>query len=228
MTSTFELPPPKDMNAAKRQYVEQFGSVLVTNNYLKIAILALSVVIVALVVLNIKTYGAFSHLKPLVIRVNEVGRAEAVTYESLQYQPREAEIKYFLMDFVARHYSRMRATLRENYARSLYFLERDLADQIIEANQRSSTIEGFLAGNDNEVEVQVHNVAIEDLRTPPYKAVVDFEKITYAPGLRQPTKREKFVANFVFVIKDTVPNSMIPVNPLGLTITYFRENQAFR
>jgi hypothetical protein len=56
-----------------------------------------------------------------------VGRAEAVTYESFQYQPREAEIKYFLMDFVQRHYGRMRATLRENYARSLYFLDGDLS-----------------------------------------------------------------------------------------------------
>ena len=36
------------------------------------------------------------------------------------------------------------------------------------------------------------------------------------------------VANFVFVVKDKVPNDMIPVNPLGLTITYFREDQAFQ
>ena len=228
MATPLDVSLPKDINAAGRQYVEQFGSVLVTSNYLKIAVLALSVLNVALIVLNIKTYHAFNHLKPLVIRINDVGWAEAVTYDSLQYQPREAEIKYFLMDFVQRHYSRMRATVRENYARSLYFLDGDLADQIIEANQRTSAIEGFLAGSDSEIEVQVHNISIEDLRTPPYKAVVDFEKIYYAPGARQPVRREKFVANFVFVIKDTVPNAMIPVNPLGLTITYFREDQAFR
>jgi hypothetical protein len=40
-------------------------------------------------------------------------------------------------------------------------------------------------------------------------------------------KREKYTAHFVFVVKDRVPNAMIPVNPLGLTITYFREDQAF-
>jgi len=41
-------------------------------------------------------------------------------------------------------------------------------------------------------------------------------------------KREKYTAHFVFVVKDRVPNAMIPVNPLGLTITYFREDQAFQ
>ena len=31
-----------------------------------------------------------------------------------------------------------------------------------------------------------------------------------------------------FVLKDQIPNAMVPVNPLGLTITYFRVDQAFQ
>src|SRR6202011_2135330 len=111
--ATHWMPPPaKDFNAAKRQYVEQFGSILVMNTYLKIAVLALSLVTLALVVLNIRTYRAFRDLKPLVIRINDVGRAEAVRYEALEYRPQEAEIKYFLTDFVERHYARIRSTAR--------------------------------------------------------------------------------------------------------------------
>jgi len=45
---------------------------------------------------------------------------------------------------------------------------------------------------------------------------------------RTETKRERYIGNFVFTIRDHVPNSFIPVNPLGLTITYFREDQAFQ
>ena len=30
------------------------------------------------------------------------------------------------------------------------------------------------------------------------------------------------------VVKTQVPNAFIPINPLGLTITYFREDQAFQ
>src|ERR1700693_6165803 len=136
-TPHLTLPPEKDLNAAGRQYVEQCGSVLVTNTYLKIALLASCLVNVALVTLALKTYTAFRDLKPLVIRINQVGQAEAVRYDSLQYQPQEPELKYFLTDFVERHYSRMRATVRENYTRSLYFLDGRLADQLMEANKKS-------------------------------------------------------------------------------------------
>jgi len=221
-------PLGKDFNAAQRQYVEQFGSVLVTNTYLKIALIALCGVILALVALNFRTNQAFLNVKPHVIRINEVGRAEAVQYDTFEYQPKEAEIKYFLIDFVQRHYGRMRNTLRESYARSLYFLEGRLADAAIEANKKTNAIEAFLSSASEEIEIRVSNVSIEDLRTAPYRATVDFEKIYYASATRQETKREKYVANFVFVVKDKVPNAMIPVNPLGLTITYFREDQAFQ
>src|ERR1051326_7461700 len=220
------MPRTKDLNATKRQYVEQFGSLIVMNTYLKLAVALLGLGILGLVALNIKTYQAFRYLKPLVIRINDVGRAEAVRYDTFEYKPQESEIKYFLIEFVQRHYSRMRATLRENYARSLYFLDGRLADSLIEANKKGNTIENFLSGSSEEIEVRVNNVSIEDLRKPPYRATVDFEKIYTAP--HQETKREKYVANFVFIVKDTVPNSMIPVNPLGLTITYFREDQAFQ
>src|SRR5581483_5597203 len=86
--------------AARRQYVEQFGSLIVMNTYLKIALLALSLVALALVYLNVRTYQAYHELTPLVIRINEIGRAEAVRYETLQYHPQEAEIRYFLTQFV--------------------------------------------------------------------------------------------------------------------------------
>src|SRR2546428_11842260 len=94
MSATHWMPPhAKDFNAAKRQYVEQFGSIIVSNTYLKIADLALSLVCVGLVILNVKTYQAFSHLKPIVIRIDAVGRAQAVNLETLAYRPQETEIQ---------------------------------------------------------------------------------------------------------------------------------------
>ena len=42
------------------------------------------------------------------------------------------------------------------------------------------------------------------------------------------TKRDLYTANFVFVFQSRVPNELIPMNPLGLTISYFREDQAFK
>jgi len=218
--------PAKDLNAAGRQYVEQFGSTMVTNTYLKIALLALSLVCIGLMALTVKAYNR----KPerIVVRINDVGRAEAVSYESLEYKPQEAEIKYFLIDFVQRHYGRMKATVRTNYARSLYFLDGRLADAIIEVNKKSKALENFLAGASEEIDIHVNNVSIEDLRTPPYRATVDFEKVFYTPNDHVELRREKYIANVVFIVKEHIPNAMIPVNPLGLTITYFREDQAFQ
>jgi type IV secretory pathway TrbF-like protein len=220
--------PQHELTASGRHYVEQFGAALVSNLYLKICVLCLAVVAIALLFVNVGMYQTFHHLKPLVIRINEVGLAEAVTYDSFEYQPREAEIRYFLMDFVQRHYSRVRATVRENYARSLYYLDGRLAEVIIEENKRNKTIEAFLAGRGDEIEVSVSNVAIEDLRTPPYRASVDFERVYYTSADHVMTRRERYVGHFVFSVMNRVPNTLIPVNPLGLTITYFREDQAFQ
>src|SRR5438105_14502068 len=107
-----------DFDVAQRQYVEHYGSVAVTNTFLKIAVLCLALANVTLVVLDVRTYAAFHHLKPLVIRINQAGQAEAINYGSLEYQPLEAEIKYFLIQFVQQHYGLSRATAQENYTLS--------------------------------------------------------------------------------------------------------------
>lgn len=211
----------------RRRYVEQYASSLVLNNYLKIAALSLSLCVVALVYLNVRTSQALRSFKPLVIRVDEVGRATAVNYTAAPYQPQAPELKYFLIQFVTHHYSRMRATVRENYARSLYFMDARLADATIESNKKSKAIERFLTDTREEIDVRVKNVTLEDVRQPPYRATVDFDKIFYTPSDHTEVRRESFVAQFVFVIQDQVPNAVIPINPLGLTITYFREDQAF-
>lgn len=227
MLDTSLLPPPiHDYAAAKRQYVELYGSLAVMNTYLKIAVVTLCAVAIALAMLNIKTYSAFHNLQPLVIRIDQAGRAEAINYGILEYHPQEAEIKYFLVQFVEQHYGRMRATVRENYTRSLYFLDGRLSGALIEANKKNKTIEAFLASQTDQIDVQVKNVAIEDLRNAPYKATVEFEKVYYTSDHTE-THRQRYVANFVFVVRQPVPNALIPVNPLGLTITYFREDQAF-
>jgi type IV secretory pathway TrbF-like protein len=217
-----------DYDLAQRHYVERYGSLAVMNTYLKIALLTVSLVALALIALDWKTYDNFRHLQPLVIRINDLGRAEAVNYGSLQYQPQEAEIKYFLAQFVHGYYGRMRASVRDAYPQSFYFLDGRLADAAMEANKKNRVIESFLVGHGDEIEIQVRNVAIEDLRQPPYKAAVEFEKVYYSPGNLGELRRVKVLANLVFVIKQPVPNALIPVNPLGLTITYLREDQAFQ
>lgn len=220
--------PASDYLAARREYLGEFGASLVTNNYLRIVLLCVCALAAGLLFLNLRTLRTLQSYKPLVIRIDDVGRAEAIKYGSLEYKPRDAEIRYFLIQFVAKHYSRRRANVREDYAASLYYLDGRLADATIQANRKNKTIETFIAGGDDEIDIAVKNVSIEDLRTPPYKATVDFEKVFYTRSDNLEVRRERYVAHFVFVVKEHVPNSIVPVNPLGLTITYFREDQAFQ
>jgi type IV secretory pathway TrbF-like protein len=226
-TPPYQLPPIED---AKRQYVELFGSALVMNTYLKIALLCVSVIALGLLVLNFRTQSKYANVKPLVIRIDDVGRAQAVQYDALTYAPQgqAPELKYFLVQFVTKHFARMRATVKQQYAESLYFLDAPLADATITQDQRDHGIDGFLTGTADEAEIQVRNVTLDDLRSPPYKAVVEFEKVYYSYGNRQERNRETDVAQITFVLRGQIPNAVIPINPLGLTITYFRVDQAFK
>ena len=228
MSATVADVNPKTLENAKRQFVELYGSALVMNTYLKIALVLISLVAVGLVLLNLRTAARAASVKPLVIRIDSVGRAEAVAYDAMSYKPEAPELRYFLTRFVALHFSRLRATIRRDYPDSLFFLDPALADATIAQNEQSRVIETFLTNaSGDEIDVDVKNVTFAELGKPPFKASVDFEKHYFSPGTRQERKRETYVAQIDFVLREAVPNLFIRVNPLGLQITYFRVDQAF-
>ena len=219
---------PKTMEGAKRQFVELYGSALVTNTYLRIALALVSLVALGLVGLNVYTVSRYSQVKPLVIRIDDVGRAEAVQYDATSYQPQPPELRYFLTQFVVKHFSRLRATVQREYPDSLLFLEPALADATIAQNEQTRVIETFMTNpSTDEVDIVVQNVSLSELAKPPYKASVSFQKLLYAPGTRQERARQTFIAQIDFALRDRVPNEFVRVNPLGLQISYFRVDQAF-
>lgn len=214
---------------AKRQFVELYGSALVMNTYLKIALLLVGVIAVGLVGLNFRTQANYAHVKPLVIRIDEVGRAEAVAYDAATYRPQAPELRYFLTRFVATHFSRLRATVQREYPDSLFFLDSRLGDATIAANDQTRVIETFLTNaSADEIDIEVKNVTFAELGKPPYKAAVDFEMRYFSQGTRQERRRETYIAQIDFVLRDSVPNAFVRVNPLGLQITHFRVDQAFQ
>jgi type IV secretory pathway TrbF-like protein len=219
---------PKSIESAKRQYVELYGSALVMNTYLKIALVLVSLVALGLLALNFHTAAKYSQVKPLVIRIDDVGRAEAVQYDASAYQPQPPELRYFLTQFIVKHFSRLRATVQREYPDSLLFLEPTLADATIAQNEQSRALETFLTNSSaDEIDVVVQNVSLTELAKPPYKASVSFQKVLYTPGTRHERTRQTLIAQLDFVLRDHVPNEFVRVNPLGLQITYFRVDQAF-
>src|ERR1700732_2172187 len=207
---------------AKRLYLEQYGDPMVTNTYLKIALTLVSLIAVGLLVLDWKTIRTFEDFRPLVIRIDDLGRAEAINYHNLEYKPQDAEAKYFLSQFCALYYRRNRYTIQNDFSKALYFLDGKLADGILDAYRKDDIIKKFLTNaSAPEIDVDVKKVALEQMQTPPFRARVDFYMVYYSPADHSELKRDLYTANFVFVFKTNLPNELIPINPLGMTVTSF-------
>jgi type IV secretion system protein VirB5 len=218
---------PKRLDDAKRQFVELYGSALVMNTYLRLALALVSLLALGLLLLNFRTQAASANVKPLVVRIDEVGRAEAVQYDGSAYRPQVPELRYFLTQFVVKHFSRIKATVQREYPDSLFFLDHALADATMAQNDQSRALETFLTSPSDEIDIVVQNVSLSELTKPPYKASVMFQKVFSTPGIRVERERQTHVAQIDFVMRDHVPNEFVRVNPLGLQITYFRVDQAF-
>src|SRR5271166_3625812 len=214
---------------AKRLYLEQYGDPMVTNTYLKIALVLVSLVAIGLALVDLRTIRTFQNFRPLVIRIDDLGRAEAINYHNFEYKPQDAETKYFLSQFTKLYYRRNRYTIQDDFAKSLYFLDGKLANGILDAYRKDDIVRKFLTNSSaSEIDVDVKKVALEELQTPPFRARVDFYLVYYSPADHSELKRDLYTANFVFVFKTHVPNELIPINPLGLSVTYFREDEAFK
>ncbi|MCL4814415.1 MAG: hypothetical protein KJ061_18150 [Vicinamibacteraceae bacterium] len=228
MSATVADLPPKSLENAKRQFVELYGSALVMNTYLKVALVLVSLVALGLLALNFHTAAKYAQVKPLVVRIDEVGRAEAVQYDATSYRPQAPELRYFLTQFIVKHFSRLRSTIQREYPDSLLFLEPTLAEATLAQSHYSRVVETFLTDpSADEVDVVVQNVSLSQLTAAPYKASVSFQTVRYTPRTRHERGRQTHIAQVDFMLRDHVPNEFVRVNPLGLQITYFRVDQAF-
>jgi type IV secretory pathway TrbF-like protein len=226
MTTTTKTSP--EITRAAERYLEQYGDPLVMNTYLKVTILVLAAVCIRLVALVWQSHRALANMRPLIIRINDVGRAEAIDYRNFQYRPQEAENKYYLTRWAELYFSRNRFTIERDQANSLYFLNGDVQRAVIDQERKDSTIANYTKdGSLPFVDVEVKNVILDDLRQSPYSARIEFEKFFTNPADHSELKREQWTASVTYVFRDSVKNNELAVNPLGLTIVRFRADQAF-
>jgi type IV secretory pathway TrbF-like protein len=192
-----------EFNEAKQLYLEKYGDAIVTNNYLKIFGALLCLAVLGLVVLNLRTIRTFQSFRPLVIRIDDLGRAQAVDYKSLEYRPGDREAKYFLSQFCSLYYRRNRYTIHDDFTKALYFLDGKVANDIMGQYKRDDTINTFLTNPSSPaVDIDVEKVALQPMQAPPYRASVDFYRVEYAPADHSVLKKTLYTANFIFLFKD--------------------------
>ncbi len=226
MTTTTKASP--EITRAAERYLEQYGDPLVMNTYLKVTILCLVVVCLALAALVFKSQRALAGIHPMIVRINDVGRAEAIDYRNFQYRPQEAENKYYLSRWAELYFSRNRFTIERDQTNSLYFLNSDVQRAVIDQERKGGIIQAYTKDSSLPyVDVEIKNVILDDLRQSPYSARIEFEKVYTNTSDHTELNRERWTASVTYVFRENVKNNELAVNPLGLTIVRFRADQAF-
>src|SRR6202451_4459496 len=217
-----------EITRAAELYLEQYGDPLVMNTYLKVTILVLAVVCLALAGLTFKSQLALANMHPMIVRINDVARAEAIDYRNFQYRPQEAENKYYLTRWAELYFSRNRFTIDRDQTNSLYFLNGDVQSAVIDQERKDNIIANYTKDSSLPlVDVEVKNVILDALRQSPYSARIEFEKVFSNPSDHTELRREQWTASVTYVFRETVKNNELAVNPLGLTVVRFRADQAF-
>jgi type IV secretion system protein VirB5 len=228
MMTTGAKPAPQITRAAQR-YLEQYGDPLVMNTYLKVTILVLAAVCFVLAALTYKGQNALANMRPMIVRISDVGHAEAIDYRNFQYRPQEAENKYYLTRWAELYFSRNRFTIERDQTASLYFLNSDVQRAVIDQERKDNSIQTYVRDSSLPyVDVEIKNVILDDLRQSPYSARIEFEKVYTNPADHTELKRERWTASVTYVFRENVKNNELAINPLGLTIVRLRADQAFR
>ena len=214
-------PEIKDAGA---EYAEIWGEAIHANRHLRMISggLAIGVLLLILVVFRIVSVEP---PRPIVVRVDEVGRAEAMSYEAMEAQadPLDPTTKYFLNRFIYDFYSRRRATVAENWSRSLRFLSTELANASFRAESQNVAL---LAAGGARDELQVSRVILRIQPNPqqPHSATADFDLVRME--MAREVSRERWTLSLQFLFLEEIPPDLIVSNPMGIIINYLQGDRA--
>ena len=207
-----------------KTYADIWGEAVHSNRHLRVLSMALAGLVLLLVVIIIRL-SSVELPKPIVVRVDEVGRAEALAYEAVEAQadPLDPTTKYFLNRFIDDYYSRRAATVETAWPRSLRFLTSTLAN---EAFRLEGENVAMLAAGAARDELQVERVVlrIQASPDPPHAAAADFDLVRLVNGAE--VGRDRWTLSLQFTFLETVDPELMIVNPMGLLITYLRGDRA--
>ena len=214
----------KQTQDAGAEYAEIWGEAVHSNRHLRVLSIGLGALCLLLAVVIIRIV-IIDPPKPIVVRVDKVGRAEAVAYEAMEAQadPLDPTTKYFLNRFIHDFYSRRRATVQENWSRSLRFLTTDLANASFRVESQNVAL---LAAGGARDELQVENVILRVQANPqePHGATADFDLVRLAAA--NEVGRERWSLSLQFLFLEQIPPDLIVYNPMGIIITYLQGDRA--
>jgi type IV secretion system protein VirB5 len=180
--------------------------------------------------------------KPVInryIRIDEMGRAQAIQYTDLNYSPREGEVRTYLTDWANYRYTVNRETIAKKYPLNYYFLSQQLSSQLMGEDTNNHFISQVVGGQTEQNEVEVRNVTItsmteeivQGVRMARGTALVSLDKL-YSPMVSREPRTEHWMLSVTYYlnpkqVSDQAKNfpQFETINPLGMTITEMHENR---
>jgi type IV secretion system protein VirB5 len=173
------------------------------------------------------------------IRIDEMGRAQAIAYTDLNYSPREGEVRTYLTDWANYRYTVNRDTIAKKYPLNYYFLSQNLASQLMGQDNQNHLVSQVVGGQIEQSDVEVKNVTITSMSDETVQgatiargtALVTIDKL-YSPRNSHEPRTEHWLLSVTYYLnpKQVSDQARIfpqfeTINPLGLTITEFHENR---
>ncbi len=207
-----------ESRAKAEEFSDLWGELIHSGRWYRSLTVFLAVVVLVLLVV-VMVQASRPAPMPLVVRVDEVGRAEVVDYqvERSSLDQNDPVVGYFLNSFVRDHFERRHALRAERWQRSLAFMTVALQQRVYDEAVEELTV--FVSSPDAP-EFLVENVVVRVVPQPepPYRAELIFDRVEQFG----PTEiaRERMTLSLQFVFADSVPGAALLVNPLGLVITF--------
>ena len=173
------------------------------------------------------------------VRIDEMGRAQAIQYSDLNYSPREGEVRTYLVDWANYRYTISQDTIAKKYPLNYYFLSQALASRLMAEDNQNHLVSQVMGGQIEQSEVEVKNVTITSLSQETIQgavmargtALVALDKL-YSPQHSHEPRTEHWMLSLTYYLNPKQVSDQAKIypqyefiNPLGLTITEFHENR---
>ena len=173
------------------------------------------------------------------IRIDEMGRAQAIQYTDPNYSPREGEVRTYLTDWANYRYTINRDTVAKKYPLNYYFLSQSLSSRLMGEDNNNHLVSQVLGGQIEQSEVEVRSVTITSMSQETVAgvdisrgtALINMDRL-YSPANSHEPRTEHWLVSATYYLNPKQVNEearVFPqfetINPLGMTITEFHDNR---
>jgi type IV secretion system protein VirB5 len=173
------------------------------------------------------------------IRINAMGRAQAIQYSDLDFTPRDGEVRTYLTDWADYRYTIHPDTIATKYPLNYYFLSQSLASRLMSEDNQNHLVSKVMSGEIEQSDVVVRDVTITSMSVEKVQgekmargtALVAVDRI-YSPAHSQHPRTEHWMVSVTYYLNPAQVSRQAQIfpqfetiNPLGLTITQFHENE---